>query len=52
MEQLGDKPKASDLLCPCPRCGTLWDCAAFGRDDVIISAVKARRLFPDAFSTE
>jgi hypothetical protein len=52
MEQLGDKPNTSDLLLRCPRCGTLWDCAAFGRDDVVISVVDARRLFPDASLTE
>jgi hypothetical protein len=48
MRQLGDKPGTSDLLLRCPRCGTLWDCAAFGREDIPLSVDEARRRFPDA----
>jgi len=46
MQQLAEKPDSSDLLLRCPRCSTLWDCAAYGRDDVPISPRDARRLFP------
>jgi hypothetical protein len=47
MEQLATKLDSSDLLLRCPRCRTLWDCAAFGREDAPITAAQARRSFPD-----
>lgn len=46
LEQLAAPPESSDLLRRCDRCGTLWECPAFGRDDTMISSAEARDRYP------
>lgn len=46
LTQLSTKPESSDLLLQCPECLSLWDCAAFGRDDECITVEEANRRFP------
>lgn len=48
LEQLADRPDASDLLMRCPRCSTLWELPAFGRDDATLTLEEARERYPNA----
>jgi hypothetical protein len=48
LEQIGTRPKQSDLLKRCPKCGALWECPAFGRADRVVSVGQARKRYPDA----
>jgi hypothetical protein len=52
LEQLADRPGASDLLMRCPRCSTLWELPAVGRGDAPLTLEEARERYPNALLDE